>query len=102
MLNAENKQPSRLRRISAAAAGVGTAAAIYAAEACLAYAIAEKMKAGFQSPDTFSNTVSLLVTLGIAVIGLYDLAQNRADGAIAVVTSGARAGLAVNQEIIEA
>lgn len=100
MGNSESNQPSKLKRVSGAGAGILAGASVYGAEGFFAYVAAEICKAGFQSPDTLSSTVSILITLGIAAIGLNDLTQNSGEGMRSVVTSGVRAGIAVNQAVL--
>ncbi len=97
-----NPADHRLRQIGGAIAGTATGAAVYCAEAYVAYAAAEVIKTGFQSPDALSSAVSILCLLGIAAIGLHDLSTNQGRGIRGVLLSGARVGLAVNQAVLEA
>lgn len=102
MATPDNTEPSRFRRIAGAIAGIGTGATVYGAEAYIAYATIDIIKAGFQSPDALFSTVSIICLLGIAIMGLHDLTTNRGEGLHIVLFSGVSAGLAVNQAILGA
>jgi hypothetical protein len=100
MTTSEYDQPSKLKRVSGAAAGVVAGASIYGAGGFFAYAAAEICKTGIQSPDVSISTISVLCTVAIAAIGLIDLTQKSGEGIRSVLTSGVRAGIAVNQAIL--
>jgi hypothetical protein len=100
MGDSEYDQPSKLKQVGGAIAGMGTSIAVYGAEAYATYVVAEVIKAGFQSPDALISIPSTLCLLAIAAIGLIDLTQNSGEGIRSVVTSGVRAGIAVNQAIL--
>jgi len=93
--------PSRFRRTAGAVSGIGTTLIIYGGESYLGYAIIDTVRAGFQSPDTLSSTVSALCAIGLIVLVLSDAFANRGENIKAVLLSGVRAGYAINRAVIE-
>lgn len=91
--------PSRLRQVVGAVAGVGTATSIYGIEGYFSWAMLEVLRAGYQSPDRFASGVSIVCLLGLMGILVHDTTQNQGQFTLGMLTSGARAGLAVNEAI---
>lgn len=79
-------------------AGVTTGAAVYGLEGAAGYVVLEMSKGGLQSPDQLASTVSAIIILAIAFLGIHDLVTNRGNAIKALITSGYKAGKYIQNE----